>query len=33
VNRVLTKLALRGRTQAVALAYETGPVRPGDGRH
>jgi DNA-binding NarL/FixJ family response regulator len=29
VNRILGKLALRGRAQAVVLAYETGLVTPG----
>ena len=32
VNRVLNKLALTTRVQAVVLAYETGLVRPGDAR-
>jgi DNA-binding NarL/FixJ family response regulator len=30
VNRILTKLQLHSRAQAVVTAYETGLVRPGD---
>jgi DNA-binding NarL/FixJ family response regulator len=30
VNRILTKLGLHSRAQAVVTAYETGLVRPGD---
>jgi DNA-binding NarL/FixJ family response regulator len=31
VNRILTKLSLRDRAQAIVLAYEAGLVEPGSG--
>ncbi|HYN71501.1 MAG TPA: LuxR C-terminal-related transcriptional regulator [Nakamurella sp.] len=32
VNRAMTKLGARDRAQLVVIAYETGLVRPAEGR-